>query len=380
MNAPRPFLSVIVPAHQAAAVLPLSLRALQASDLPGECWELIVVDDASTDQTALVAAEFADTVVRLAGNPHGPAYARNRGFEASRGDVLVFVDADVCVHADTLARFAALFATQPEISAAFGSYDASPPGAGLVSQYRNLLHHYVHQVGAGDAETFWAGCGGVRRTVFAALGRFDEWHYARPEIEDIEFGRRMRLAGHRIVLDPEIQATHLKRWTLGGVLTTDFVNRGVPWTWLVLQEGESATPTLNVRLQEQWCTALVWAAAFAVLGAAVWRTPVPLAGAVLAAAGVLLLNRGFYGFLQRERGAGFALAVLPLHALYYLGNGLSVFGGWLVLTLFGEPQPPAAAAALAQIGVKTWPPAPARPSRGMWNRPLRQEKEEASRR
>jgi GT2 family glycosyltransferase len=370
MSARRPFLSVVVPAHQGAGVLPQALQALRASDLCGECWELIVVDDASTDRTALVAAQFADTVVRLAGNRHGPAYARNRGVEASRGDVIVFVDADVCVHRDTLRRFATLFAERPEISAAFGSYDTRPTGSGLVSQYRNLLHHYVHLRGAGEAETFWAGCGAIRHAVFASVGGFDEWHYVRPQIEDIELGRRVRLAGHRIVLDPKIQSTHLKRWTLRDVLTTDLARRGVPWMWLMIQEGRSATSTLSVRSPERWCTALMWAAVLGALGAVLWPTRVPLAGAGAAAALVLLLNHGFYRFLKRERGLAFALAVVPLHGLYYLSNGVSVFGGWLLHTLFGEPQLPASAAALAGLDLKTWPPAPARPSVSVWNPPL----------
>src|SRR6185436_15848936 len=102
----NPYLSVIVPAHNSVAVLDRCLTALASSGLPRESWELIVVDDGSTDATELVAARYADVAVRLAGNPHGPAYARNRGAEASRGEVLVFVDADVVVHPDTLARIA----------------------------------------------------------------------------------------------------------------------------------------------------------------------------------------------------------------------------------------------------------------------------------
>jgi glycosyltransferase involved in cell wall biosynthesis len=95
MTRPLPFLSVIVPAYNGTRVLPRALDALAASDLPRSCWELIVVDDASTDDTAILAARYADVVVRLPGRPHGPAYARNRGFEAARGPVAVFIDADV---------------------------------------------------------------------------------------------------------------------------------------------------------------------------------------------------------------------------------------------------------------------------------------------
>ena len=68
----RPFMSVIVPAHNAAGMLPRSLGGLRNSDLPRDRWELIVVDDGSTDETSLIAARYADTVVTLPGRAHGP--------------------------------------------------------------------------------------------------------------------------------------------------------------------------------------------------------------------------------------------------------------------------------------------------------------------
>ncbi len=362
------YLSVIMPAHQAARLLPRTLGALVASDLPRETWELIVVDDASTDETAVVAAPYADTVVRLAGKPHGPAFARNRGFEACRGEVIVFVDADVVVHPDALRRIARLFAADRHTDAAFGSYDADPPGPGLVSQYRNLLHHYVHQRNRGPAETFWAGLGAIRRAAFAEVGMFDEWHYARPQVEDIELGRRLRRAGHPIVLDPDIQGTHLKRWTFRNTVETDFKHRGVPWMWLLVQEGPSeGGGALNVRTVEKFCTAMVGLAMPATLAAALWRQPWLLAFPVAAVLSVMIVNYGFYRFLRRARGIGFAIAALPLHLLYYVSNVFSVVTGWLVHALFGEPIPPAEVAAHAQMGIKTWPPPPVRPTSSVWS-------------
>jgi len=145
-------LSIIMPAHRAAAVLPRALTSLEASDLPRGSWELIVSIDgdsmgADDDRTAEVALDHADTVVRLPGKPRGPAYARNRASEVARGDILVFVDSDVCVHPDTLRRFLEVFDGQPGVAAVFGSYDDRPECPQIVSQYRNLLHHYVHQKG-----------------------------------------------------------------------------------------------------------------------------------------------------------------------------------------------------------------------------------------
>jgi glycosyltransferase involved in cell wall biosynthesis len=375
---PRPLLSVIVPAHQAQPILRRCLDGLAASDLSRERWELIVVDDASTDETSLVAAEYADTVVRLAGKPHGPAFARNRGYEASRGEILVFVDADVIVHRDALSRLAAAMEGLTEPASVFGSYDDRPEAQTLVSQYRNLLHHFVHQQNAGPAETFWAGLGAIRADVFAELGMFDEWTYARPQIEDIELGRRLRRAGHQVVLDPAIQGTHLKHWTLKGTLTADFQYRGVPWMWLIIQEGtpESAH-ALNVRFRERLCTVLVFAGVvFPVLGLIFGeRWPLITGGAALAAA--IAMNLRFYLFLARIRGVMFAAAAVPLHLLfYYFLNTFSAATGWLVHHLFGEPAPPAHVSAHAQLGVRTWPPAPRRPTSGVWAVPSERRHEE----
>ncbi len=361
-----PFLSVIVPVRDGARVIGQALAALAASDLSRGAWELLVVDDGSTDDTSMIAAPYADLLLRLPGKSHGPAYARNRAAELARGAVLVFVDADVCVHRDTLRLFAELFEEDPELSAAMGSYDDSPPGAGLVSQFRNLLHYHVHHLNPGEAETFWAGCGAMRRSVFHAAGMFDEWHYSRPQIEDIELGRRLRAGGHRIVLRPDIQCTHLKRWTFRNFLSTDFQHRGVPWTRLLIAEGPNAgAATLNLRTSQRVAAAL---SGLALLG--LLLLPALGAMALLAAAaaglGVLLINWSFYAMLRRTHSWPFALAVLPLHILHYLVSAVSLLAGGLMNSLFGEPASTEEAAAQEEVGYAGWPPAPARPRSGVW--------------
>ncbi len=356
----HPFLTVVVPAYNGTRVLPQSLAALAASDLPRDRWELLVVDDGSTDQTAALAARWADAVVRLPGPPHGPAYARNRGVEAGLGDVMVFIDADVCVHSDTLRRIAELFSQDPSLAAAFGSYDAAPPAQGLITQYRNLLHHYHHQRNEGEAETFWAGCGAVRRAAFLKAGKFDEWHYNRPSVEDIELGHRIRGQGGRIALRPEIQCTHLKRWTLYSMLRTDLLDRGIPWMRLLLHEGRTGSmQALNLKLSEKINTALVGLALVCTLLAIRFGLP------ALAAAGVLLLpvlynNLDLYRFFVAERGLLFAIGVLPLHIVYYFLNGCSAAVGWLLHHWFGELTPAAEVQAFFEVGVRRWPPVPVR--------------------
>lgn len=362
-----PYLSIIIPAYNAMATIRRVLEAIEASDLPRAEFEVILADDGSTDETSLVGAEYADRVVRLSGKPHGPAFARNRAAETSRGEIVVFVDADVIVHPDALRRLAVHFRADVEPCAVFGSYDDHPVSPGFVSQYRNLMHHYVHQRGRGDAETFWAGLGAIRRAAFFEVGMFDEWHYGRPQIEDIELGRRLRRFGHRLVLDPDIQGTHMKRWTLRGTLQSDFQHRGVPWMWLLLQEGSPAeAQTLNVRTIEKALTAMAAFALLMPLASLMLRDWRPLLVAAGVAGIIVAANLGFYRFLMRVRGVAFAVAVLPLHLAYYAGNAFSVVSGWIVHHLFGEPIPSAEAAAHAQIGIDTWPPPPRRSTHSTW--------------
>jgi len=305
-------LSVIIPVYNGGAGLELGLKALTASACPPD--EIIVVDDTSTDASASLAARFGATVLSLQGGPRGPARARNHGAASARGDVLVFLDADVVVHPDTLGRIKACLTELPEIAALFGSYDADPPAPGLVSRYKNLLHHYIHQHGRPEASTFWAGCGAIRRNIFRAVGGFDE-SFLTAAVEDIEFGARLRRRGYRIRLCPDIQVTHLKGWTLVSLLRTDIFHRAVPWTRLILRQGDWPQD-LNVDVKSRLSALSVWAALFfLVLGfwsASAWWGLLP----ALTTLGVL--NAHLYRFFWRQGGPGFAAGAAGLHTLYLL--------------------------------------------------------------
>jgi len=297
---------------------------------------LIVVDDGSTDGSAALAESFGASVVRHQ-VPLGPAAARNLGARAATAPLVFFLDADVAVHPQTLSRALKRFVDNPELGALFGSYDANPSAPGLVSQFRNLLHHYVHQQGefvadARSARTFWTGCGAIRRQVFLDLGGFDPRLYRRPAIEDIEFGYRLTRAGFPVILARDIQATHRKRWTLTGMVKTDIFQRGVPWMLLMKRSGIVETD-LNVRNDQKLCVAMAGLMSLALIAALWW--PATLALVVLGVFAIVSLNWGFYRFLKRERGWGFAMASIPLHYLYYCSCGISVIialGLWKLST------------------------------------------------
>ena len=229
--------------------------------------ELIVVDDGSTDGTPQAAGAFNARLISTGGR-RGPAYARNLGSKLATADVLWFIDADVCVHPTTLGDIRRAFQVDTELTALIGSYDDSPDSPDFVSQYKNLMHHHVHQQGRESATTFWSGCGAIRRSVFMEMSGFNEKEYQRPSIEDIELGYRLRVKGHKMLLDPRIQVKHLKRWTFWRLLKTDIRDRGIPWTELILRD-QNMPNDLNLELSQRVSVALVWLLLFAALGLAV---------------------------------------------------------------------------------------------------------------
>ena len=296
------------PRHPHGSALTLSV-VVPATDRPPTLQRCLAALEAGTrgPDSVVVIEEPAGA---------GPAAARNLGAAGCETDVLVFVDSDVEVRAEALARIGEHFVADPELAAVFGAYDDDPAHPALTSRYRNLLHHHVHSVAGGEAETFWAGLGAVRRERFEALGGFDAGRFPDSSVEDIELGMRLRRDGARIVLDPQVRGRHLKKWTPLNMVRTDFGRRGVPWVRLLLREGGDST-ALNLGWRRR-ASAL---STLLLLGSLLVRRP-RLARAALA--GNLVLDRDLYALLARRGGARLLLAGVGLHQLHQLAAAASV--------------------------------------------------------
>ena len=293
--APAISISVVIPVHNSAGYLRRCLEALGASSVVPA--DTIVVDDGSTDNSGDVAREFGATVLTT-GRQSGPARARNLGVEVARGEIILFVDADVCVRPDTVGRVQRAFAEDLEMDAVFGSYDDAPASPDFISQYRNLMHAFVHQTARREAGTFWTGCGAIRKAVFEQVGGFDD---SFKSIMDIELGYRLKRAGRRIILDRNIQVTHLKRWTFWSMVKTDVFKRGIRWTELILRDRRMPND-LNVSAGQRVSLLLVlFVGLAAVFGTTLWGLAFALPGLALL---LTLLSR--YWGEQTARGKGWA--------------------------------------------------------------------------
>jgi len=310
---PTPNLAVIIPARNAAATLTQSLDAIFAQITADD--EVIVVDDYSTDDTCEVAARFKVKLIKLPRHM-GTSAARNRGAELTRAPLLFFYDADVVLAPGALARAKAIM-SRPEVGAVIGSYDDDPAASTTVSRFKNLAHHHFHQRSRGEATTFWGACGLLRRDLLVAAAGFnDDQRY----IGDVELGYRLAARGVRIVLDPELQVKHLKKWTLISLVRTDVIVRAIPWTLLWLKHRRLPSD-LNFAADQRAAAMVALALAIAI-AVAVFRYQAWLV-VVLLLTTAFWLNRDLYRLFFRRGGLWFAINGLLLQQFYYL---YSLFG------------------------------------------------------
>jgi hypothetical protein len=217
------------------------------------------------------------------------------------------------VHSDAFTKIRFAFNDDDSLVALFGSYDDSPRDRGVVSVFRNLLHHHVHSEGASPASTFWSGLGAIRRSAFENAGGFIE-----QPMEDVELGMFLARAGNLIRLDPQIQGTHLKAWTLRTMLWTDLMLRGAPWVALLLSYRRRG---LNSALNLGWRHRFSAIASLVLISAALWRAAWIAAGGFLV---LIALNWRFYRLLIRRAGLATAAAGLPLHVLHHIVSVLAI--------------------------------------------------------
>lgn len=315
-------ISIVIPVYNGGESFRKCLASIRESKRSPD--EVIVVSDGDTDGSWQVAESFGAKVFRLPSSG-GPARARNVGASSACGDILFFMDADVTLHPNTLNLMEQQFRQSSDLAALIGSYDDAPGADNFLSQYKNLFHHYTHQISDETASTFWGACGAIRRSVFQSVGGFDEG-YRKPCIEDIELGYRLKQNGYPIRLCKNIQVKHLKRWEPISLLRAEIFYRALPWTELILRD-RHFNADLNLSYQNRLSVVFI----FGVIGSLIASILIPwfLIVTVALVLGLLLMNINVYRFFYNKRGLLFTFMVIPWHWLYFLYSGIAFAYGTL---------------------------------------------------
>ena len=316
-------LSIVVPVLNAEATLEKCLASIYASEGAEGRFEVIVVDDGSTDRSVEIAQRFPCRIVSF-GENRGISAARNAGARAAKFDVIYFVDADIVQKPDTIGKFLRAFDEDPGLvvaQAIWAKESLNPSFGGDFWALKTYHLVKIRQLGRvevrRDARSFNSGCLCVKKDVFWKFGGFDE-KYTKPggeehllafqmaysyplyQYKDIEVFHHFARAWPKV----KIQLKRARR--LGGIFGQQRTFGSVGST--TKDEASRCAIAANVVL-------------FAVLGIAFHQA----LWVALGLFGLFVLSgAGFYVFLFKEKNAGFALAGVLYDFVLYVVTGAGI--------------------------------------------------------
>jgi hypothetical protein len=352
---PGVVLTVIVPVRNAEATLDATLAAIRRS-LISAPYELLVVDDVSEDKSVSLAARYADTVVRLSDRAHGPAYARNRGAELSRGEIIAFIDSDVLVEPDTLEKMLSALRQRPEIDGISATRHEIAGAPNFASQYWNLLLRFGEERNTDGMCYFAPSCGMIRREVLLSAGMYDEWRFVRGSVEGVELAGRLRGAGRNVVAAPSLRVQHLKAWTLLSMCREVWRRSLMLARSLGYERTRSAVPGEVVFTLSRALAPAFAAIVTLTLTASFIARPDPFVKTLLVMGVILLTNLPVHRFFLASRGFAFAILSAPIHLCVQAVSGLALCAGWVLRDAVGDILPDAKTQAYSEVGLEIWPP------------------------
>lgn len=302
-------ISVIIPNYNGAATIRRCLEAVFASDF--ERFEVVVVDDCSTDASVDIIAGFPCELVRLE-RRSGAAAARNAGARRATGEVLFFIDADCVVRPDTLALVdAASSKHRGELLVTGGTYARIAHDDTFFSTFQSVFVNYFETKRGEDADYIATHALVIERHLFENSHGFDEEFL--PILEDVEFSHRLRANGCRLAVNPDIIVGHIFGFSMAKSLRNAY-RKTKYWTMYSIGHKDllADSGTASVALKLNGLAYLLTMLAIAI--GSILESAVFLAlGPVFLAASVFV-NRGLLRAFLQAKGPGFATAA----TLYYL--------------------------------------------------------------
>jgi len=241
-------ISIIIPVYNGRENLEKCLRHIHQSTYKD--YEIIVVDDCSDDGSGEVAKRYTENIMRLE-KRSSPAMARNVGSQRAKGDVLLFIDADIFIMTDTIRRIANFLNKNKHIDGVTGPYAEESPSINFCSRYKHLYLRYKFINMPEFVSVPNTALLAVRKDSFEKVERFNTNMFT---CEDFEFGQRFSKAGYRIYNDKTLEVIHNRYFSFRTLLYDDFI-KAVNLTQLFLDwkedihryPGESGILSISTR-------------------------------------------------------------------------------------------------------------------------------------
>ena len=197
-------ITIIIPCYNSAQTIGTCLRAIYRSGYPH--YEVIVVDDHSSDESRHIVQQYPCQLISLPQH-RGAGYARNAGAEASHGEILFFTDADCVLQKNTLQIVADTMATVDTNVIVGGTYTKRPYDNNFFSRFQSLFIHYAETKHAVSPDYIATHAQAMYARLFKHHEGFTNQVF--PILEDVEYSHRLKRAGVKLIINPELQVKHI---------------------------------------------------------------------------------------------------------------------------------------------------------------------------
>lgn len=313
--------SIIIPVHSARSTLKSCLDAIFSSE--NKDFEVIVVDDGSSDESALIAKRYPCKLITLE-ETEGTAFARNIGRDNSQGEILVFIDADVVIKKQTLGLIDKSFREDKDLVAVTGLLSKDCPHQDFYTQYKNLYMHYIFKKCPRYVDFLYGSINVIKKDYFLKFER------SFSLTADIELGQRYNKLNKKILLNPELQVIHLKKYNLKKIIKNDF---SVPFWYVkpfILYKGYKDIFGKR-RFAHARMNQLISISVSYLVAISIFCLQQPGARIIffISLFLFLALNLKFFAFLYKERGLLFSIKSIIFTYFDLLIMGLGILAGFI---------------------------------------------------
>ena len=304
-------ISVIIPNYNKASTIGKCLEAAFSSRY-GK-YEVIVVDDCSTDNSVEIIKSFPCTLLQL--ETHGGASkARNTGALNSKGEILFFIDSDCLLQEDTLSIVtSACTATEGKKAILSGTYTPIPYDYDFFSAFQSVFINYF-ETKKNEPDYIPGHSVIIKSEYFKNSGGFPEDFLAM--IEDVEFSHRMRRAGYKLLLSPQVLVQHIFNFNLVKSLKNAF-RKSFYWTIYSIKNKDlfKDSGTASVELKINAASNLAFF--FSLSLYASFKNPLYLLLIPVVLTLNIFINRGLLSAFFRAKGFLFGLGATVYYTMVY---------------------------------------------------------------